>query len=130
MREAHVRHESAAKERRDAALGPIEELVRHQQVLRPISLFQGSDGTGRQDVLHAKRLEAKDVGAKIQLARQQPMTDAVACEKRHLLAAQRAGHIRRRRLAERCNYPLVAPILQFRHVVQAAAADDADRSHR
>ena len=126
MREADVRDQPLAEERRDAAAGPIDELIRDDQVERLVFLLQAADGARREDVFDAERLEAEDVGAEIQLRGHEPVTEAVPGEKGDALAAQRADHVRRRRLAERrLDLPLLA-IGELRHVVQTAAADDAD----
>ena len=89
-------------------------------------MLEAADGAGRQDALHPQQLEAIDVRPEIELGWQEAMTGAVAREERHAMPAQRAGHVRRRRLAERrLERALLAP-RQFRHLVEAAAADDAD----
>ena len=83
MRERNVRDEATAEERADAALGPIEELIGHDDVERPVLLPQAADGAGRQDPLDAEHLEAVDIGAEVQLRRQDAMAGAVARQKRH-----------------------------------------------
>ena len=101
MREADVRDQPAAEERRDAAARAIEELIGNDEVERLVLLLQAADRARREDVLDAERLEAEDVGAEVQLRRHQPMPDAVPREKGDALAAQRADDVRRGRLAER-----------------------------
>jgi hypothetical protein len=54
------------------------------------------------------------------------MAGAMTREKRHALAPEGADHIRCRRLAERCVDAPLFPVRQLRHVIQTAAADDAD----
>ena len=127
MREGDVRDEAAAEERADAALGAIEELIGHHDVERLVFVLQAADRAGRQDPLDAEHLEAEDVGAEVQLRRQQAMADAVPRQKRDALAAQRAEHVRARRIAERRRRRALFAVGQLRHVVQAAAADDANR---
>ena len=85
-----MRDEAAAEERADAPLRPIEELIGDDDVERLVLLLQAADGARRQNPLDAEHLEAVDVRAEIQLRRQKPMPGAVAREKRHALAAQRA----------------------------------------
>ena len=126
MRERHVRGESAAEERADARLGPIEKLIGHDDVERRVLLLEAADRAGGDDPLDAEHLEPEDVRAEIQLGRQQPVARAVPREKRDALAAQRAQQVRARRIAERrLQRPLLA-VGQLGHVVQAAAADDAN----
>ncbi len=75
-------------------------------------------------------LKPKMLARKFSSDRQQPVAGAVAREERDALAAQRADDVRRRRLAERrLDAPLLA-VGELRHVVQTAAADDADRVMR
>ena len=98
---ADVRDQAAAEERADAPLGAIEELIGHHDVERLVLLLQAADGARREDALDAEHLEAEDVRAEVQLGRQQPMADAVPRQERDALAAQRADHVRARRIAER-----------------------------
>ena len=127
MREADVRDQAVAEERADAPARAIEELIGNDEVERLVVLAQAADGARRQDPLDAEQLEAVDVGAEVQLGRQQPV------------AVRRAapGTPRAARAASPSTYgpdgspngvstmPLFA-IGQLGHVVQAAAADDAD----
>ena len=107
-------------------LRAIEELIGDDDVERLVFLLQAADGARREDALDAEHLEAEDVGAEVQLGRQQPVAGAVPRQKRHALAAQRADDVRARRIAERRRDRPLFAIGQLRHVVQAAAADDAD----
>ena len=54
------------------------------------------------------------------------MPGAVPGQERDPLAAQRADDVGRRRLAERRRDGALFAVGQLRHVVQTAAADDAD----
>ena len=54
------------------------------------------------------------------------MADAVPREERHARPAERAGDVRPRRRPERRVDGQFVPVGEFGHVVQAAAADDAD----
>ena len=129
MREADVRHQAASEKGRDPALRTVEELIGNQEIERPVLLLQAADGAGRKDELDAERLEAEDVRAEVEFGRQQPMAGAMAREKRHALAAERADDVGRGRVAEgRLHLPLFA-VGELRHVVQTAAADDADANH-
>ena len=57
---------------------------------------------------------------------EQPVAGAVPGQKRHALAAQRAEHVGTRRVAERRRQRHLAAVGDLGHVVQTAAADDAD----
>ena len=54
------------------------------------------------------------------------MPGAVAREKRDAFATQRPQHVRTGRLAKGSGEGDLAAVGDFRHVVQTAAADDAD----
>ena len=69
MREADVRDEPLAEERRWPPFRAIEELVGDDQVERLVVLLEAADRTGREDELDAQQLEAEDIGAEVQLAR-------------------------------------------------------------
>ena len=97
------------------------------QIERRVFLLQAPDRARRQQPLDAERLEAVDVRAEVQLGRLDPVAVAVTREERDV--------------ACRASVPVTygpdgAPngvstvhflaVGQLRHVVQAAAADDAD----
>ena len=73
MREPDVRDEAVAEERADAPARAIEELIGHDEVERLVVLAQAADRARREDPLDAEHLEAVDVGAEVQLRRQQPV---------------------------------------------------------
>ena len=125
MRESDVRDQAATEERADAPPGPIEELIGHEDIERPVLLFQTADGARRQDPLHAQHFEAVDVRTEVQLRRQNAVPDAVARQKGDTLAAQGADHIWAGRIAERRGDRPLFTVGHLRHVVQTAAADDA-----
>ena len=120
--------EPVAEERADAPLGAIEELIGNDDVERPVLLLQAADRARRQDALDAEHLEAEDVGAEVQLGRQQRWP--APCRARNATRLPRSVPITYgpdgspNGVATR---PLFA-VGQLRHVVQAAAADDADRA--
>ena len=126
VRERDVRDDAVAEERADAALRAIEELIRHDDVERLVFHLQAADRARRQDALDAEHLHAVDVGAEVQLGRQDAMADAVPRQERDPLAAQRADDVRAGRIAERRGDGPLFAVGQLRHVVEAAAADDAD----
>ena len=77
--------------------------------------------------LDAERLEAVDVGAEVQLRRRDAMADAVPRQERHARAAERAAS-RTAPTAAPNGVSMVhfVPVGELGHVVQAAAADDAN----
>ena len=127
MREADVGDEAVAEEGRHASLRAIEELIGDHEVERLVLFLETAHGARREDVLDAEQLEAVDVRAEIELGREQPVPGAVTREEGDPLAAQRADDVRRGRSAERCLDAALFAIGELRHVVQAAAADDANR---
>ena len=126
VRERHVRHQAAAEEGADPPLRAIEELIGHDDVERRVFLLQAADRARRQDPLDAEHLEPVDVRAEVQLGGQQAMAGAVPRQERDAPSPQRAENIGAGRIAERCRERLLFAVGQLRHVVQAAAADDAD----
>ena len=127
MREADVRDEAAAEERADAAARAIDELIGKHEVERRVLLLQAADRAGREDPLDAQQLHAEDVGAKVQLGRDQPMA----------LRRAAPGTPRACRAASPSTYgpdgspngvvsDLLFAVGELGHVVQAAAADDAN----
>ena len=102
MRERDVRDEAAAEEGADAPLRPIEELIGHDDVERPILLLQAADRAGRQNALDAEHLEAVDVRAEVQLRRQRcGARRRAAAETRRACRAASPMHVRPGRIAER-----------------------------
>ena len=118
--------EALAEERADAAHRAIDELIRNDDVERLELFFQAADGARRQDEFHAELLQAEDVGAEVELARQQPVPGAVPRQERHSLAAQRADDVGARRVAKRRGQGHFGPVRHLGHVVQAAATNDPD----
>src|SRR5262249_50202589 len=130
MRERHVRDQAPPEERADAPLRSIEELIGHDDVERLVLLFEAADRAGRNDPLDPEQLEAVDIRAEVQFGRQQAGAGARPRPERHSLAAERAEDVRTGRVAERRrDRPLLA-VRELRHVVQTAAADDANLSRR
>ena len=126
MREADVRDDAVAEERADAALRAIEELIGDEQIERRVFFFQAPDRARRQQPLDAERLEAVDVRAEIQIRGLDLVSLAVTREEHDVLARELPRHVRSRRRAERRLHRDFLAVGQLRHVVQTAAADDAD----
>ena len=126
VRERDVRHNPAAEKRADAPFRPIEKLVGHEDVERPVFVLQAANRARRENPFDAEQLESENVRAEIQLGRQNPVPCAVAREKRHALSSKGADHVRTRRIAEWGRQRALFAVGQFGHVVQATAADDAN----
>jgi len=66
--------------------GAVNELVGDDEVRRLVFFLEGADGGDRDDALDAELLHAVDVGAEVELRRQDAVAATVAREK-----TQRAG---------------------------------------
>ena len=88
LRELHVRRDAAAEERRDPAAGPVDELIRDDDVERVDVLLERADRARGEDVLHAQHLETEDVGAEVELARKERVPGTVTGEKATRLPAR------------------------------------------
>src|SRR5207253_10574235 len=99
MRKADVPDEAASEEAAGPPLRAVEELIGNDDVGRFVCLFEAADRAGRENEFDAERLHAEDVRAEIQLRRRQAMATAMSRQERDPFAAQRAEHVRRRRLA-------------------------------
>src|ERR1017187_6295983 len=126
MREADMRHQSIAEERRRAAPRAIEELIGDDELERAVLLLERTHGAQRNDALYAQHPEAPDVGAEVQLRRRGAMTSPVPREKRDLLARERAHHVRVRWVAPRRPDQVFFLRFKARHRVQPAAANYSD----
>jgi len=101
MGERDVGDEAPPKKGADPAPRAVEELVGHEDVERLVLLLQAPDGAGREDSLDPERLEPVDVGAKVQLRREDSVAGAVARQERHSPPPQRPHDVGTRRIAER-----------------------------
>src|SRR5580765_153944 len=102
MREGNVRDDAASEKGADPSFGAIEELIRHQDIERPVLFLQASDGARRENALDAEHLEAIDVRAKIQLGWKNRVPGAVAGQEGDPFPAERADHVGSRRTSKRC----------------------------
>ena len=125
VRKSDVRDNSAAEECADTPFGPIEKLIRHEDIERAVFVLEAADRAGRQDTFNAEQLEPENVRAEIQLGGKNPMPGAVSRQKRDSLTAQCGDDVGTRRIAERSRERTLFAVGQFSHVVQATAADDA-----
>ena len=126
MREGDVGHQTVAEKGADASAGTVVELIGNHEILRLQFLSQAANRARRHNPFDAERLHRVDVGAEVQLARQEPVAQAVPGQERDALPTQRRQDEGRGRLAKgRWDNALFA-IGQLGHVVQTAAADDAN----
>ena len=77
MREADMRDDPVAEERGVAVEGAVDELIGEHEIERLDLLPQAPDRARRDDGFDAELLEAVDIGAEVQLRRQQPVSVAV-----------------------------------------------------
>ena len=124
--ESDVADDSIAKEGGDAMEGAVDELIGDDEVGGLVLFFERADGGDGKDALDAEFLEGVDVGAEIQLRRQDAVAAAVACEKGNLAAFQFAKHEWVGRIAERRLHPLFVQVGESGHGIKPTAADDAD----
>ena len=81
IREPDVPDDPSLEERpRPDALGPIDDLVRHQKIPRPDFLLQAADGGESDDGADAEGAEGGDVGARGDLVGRELVVQAVAGE--------------------------------------------------
>src|SRR5690606_12441445 len=129
VREADVYDDVLVEERRRAALGAVEELVRDDEVERRELFLERPDGAEREQPLDAELLEAVDVRAERQVRRDDAVAAAVARQEGDLASAYLAEDVGVRRRSPRRFDGHLAPVLERFHVVQAPASDDADCGH-
>src|SRR5437868_11012135 len=106
--------------------GTVEKLIGDDEVQRFVFFLQRSDGGNGNDALDSKLLEAVNVGAEVQLRRQQAMTAPMPGQGRDFPAFEIPRHICIRRIAGRSLLAEFVHIREAGHVVQPAAANDAD----
>src|SRR5260370_2701112 len=92
MRKRHVSNDSFSKKSGHAVLRAVEKLVWDEKFSRTQVLLERTDRAYGDDALHAQELHCVDVGAVINLARQNSVPAAVPRPKRDALAFQRAKH--------------------------------------
>ena len=92
--------DAVAEERVLAQPGPIDELMRKDDVRRRVLLLHRADCARRKNRVNAEEFEAVDVRAVVQLGRQLPMSAAVARQKRDPDSIKVADQERIGRVAE------------------------------
>ena len=119
--------DSISEKRVGALAGAIDELVREDDVRRLVLLLHRAYRAGGDNRVHAENFEAEDVRPVIQLTRQQAVSASMAREKSDPDSVDLAYDVRIGRFAERRFHPPFFHALQALHLVEAGAADDADR---
>ena len=76
--EGDVSHHATAEKSIDAMARSIEKLIGNDEIQRLMFFLQRTDRRDRNDSLNSKLLEAVNVGAKIQLAGQDAMTESMS----------------------------------------------------
>ena len=94
-------YDPMSKESRLAMKGPVDKLVRDDEVGRLVLFLERADRGDREDPLDAQLLHCEDVRAEVQLRRQQQVSPTVPGKKGHFAPRQIAEHEGVRRLAER-----------------------------
>ena len=126
VRKGDVRDNPAAEERADAPFRPIEKLIGHEDVERPVFLL-------RLPTALADRMRSTPSSLKPKIFARKFSSEGrircpAPCRARNAtrLPRKRADDVRTRRIAERSRECTFFAVGQFGHVVQAAAADDAN----
>ena len=123
---AHMRNHAIAKKCGDPVTRAIVELVRNQKIERLQIFLQGADGAHGNNSLDAQLLHRVNVGEVIDLRWEEAVPARVPSKKGDTLSLERShdesvGWISKRRLDAH-----FARFLKPRHIVEAAAADNAN----
>ena len=124
--EAHVRHDAVAKKCGDAQPGAVVKLIGDQKFQRAQILAQRTHRAHRNHARNAGQLHGVEIGAIVDLRRQQAMATGVARQKGDTFAFEHAEHQRIGRLAEWRFHTPFAGALEAGHGVESAAPDNAD----
>ncbi len=92
---------TATEKRVDAMPSAVKELVGDHEVERLMLFFQRTDRRHGNDALDSQLLESVNVGAKIQLARQEFVAARVARQESNFAPFERAQNVCVRRIAKR-----------------------------
>src|SRR5438270_14091089 len=104
----------------------VEALVGNYELECVVVCLERPHGRNGDDALHSQLLEAMNVGAKIEFAGQDAMAAPVTRQKRHFATFENAADIGIRRCAKRCFHPYLFYLVQPRHRIKAAPADDSN----
>ena len=121
-----MRDHAVAKKRGDPVARAIVKLVGNQKIERLQIFLQRADRAHGNNSLHAQLLHGVNVGAVVDFRRQKAVPARVPGEKSHALPFQRSHDQRVGWISERRLDAHFARLFEPRHVVQAAAADDAN----
>src|SRR5215213_11778793 len=104
----------------------VKELIRNDHIERRVLFLQRADSRGRQNTLDAEQLHPIDVRTERQVGRRIPVPAPMPRQKRDLHAFERPQDESIRWVAVWRLYFYFLNIFQLRHLVEAAAANDAD----
>src|SRR5579863_5290171 len=124
--ESNVRDNAAAEERIYAMAGTVEKLIGDDKLHRLVLLFERPNRRNGDNALDTELLEGVNVGAKIQLARQDSMAASMPRQKCHLAPLEHAADKGVGSRAEWSFYPHLLCFAQAGHGIQPASPDDAD----
>jgi len=108
-------------------LGVVIELVRDDDVARPDVLAHAADSADGDDAFNAELLHAVDVRPVVDVRGHQAVSPAVARKEGDPPAEERADAVLVGRPAEGRGHPDGPDVREPLHLIEAAAADDADR---
>src|SRR5688500_6319775 len=118
--------DAIAKDCGSPSLRAVVELIRQNDIQWPQLLLQGTDGAGGKNPFDAQLLEAVNVGAEIELVRQNrviPVVPREECDAPFFECADAIGVGRRPKRGIQNNlFNFCKPI----HFIESAAADDPD----
>ena len=118
--------DAIAEKRGYSRLGEIDELVGNHDVARMDVFFETAHRADGNQPFHTQLLESMDVGPEGDLMRQIYVPSPVPGQKRDPLAGERPQNVGGRGRAVGRIERAFFHITQFRHLVEAAAADDSD----
>src|SRR5688572_17197687 len=121
-----MRHNAVPKKRGNSCLGTVEELVGKDNVQWMKVFLEGSHGARRQDPLCSELFEAVNVGAEVQLGRQDRMIAIVPGQERNALPFKRPHAIGIRRWSERRIERDLLNVRKAFHLIEAAASNDSN----
>ena len=127
MRHRDVRHQAVAEEGVGPVARAVVELVDHHHVARLVGLAHRAHRAHRDQVSDAELLEAEDVGAVVELGRQQAVLAAVPRQEHDRPPFELAEHVGVGGAAERRVDPPLLDALELVHGVEAGAADHAEQ---
>ena len=104
----------------------VKKLIGNHKIHRRVFRLQTADRRHRQNIFDAEQLHRVDVRSIGNLSRREFMPASMTRQKSDRHALQLANNKRIRRRAKRSLDFLFTHILEFRHLIEPAAADDSD----